>query len=152
MPFLSAQHIATLTPNGVLSKDVQLQLAQFATQAKEMSYSPYSKFRVGAALLAPTGEVFLGCNVENASYGGTICAERTAFVKAVSEGHKKFLAIAVITDKEAAISPCGFCRQFMVEFGKHIQVYQFSASFDKVEIKSLKELLPDSFGPEDLDK
>ncbi|EGF83783.1 hypothetical protein BATDEDRAFT_21251 [Batrachochytrium dendrobatidis JAM81] len=163
MPFLSAQHIATLTPNGVLSKDVQLQLAQFATQAKEMSYSPYSKFRVGAALLAPTGEqvielylplfqYIVGCNVENASYGGTICAERTAFVKAVSEGHKKFLAIAVITDKEAAISPCGFCRQFMVEFGKHIQVYQFSASFDKVEIKSLKELLPDSFGPEDLDK
>ncbi|KAH6569489.1 hypothetical protein BASA50_010935 [Batrachochytrium salamandrivorans] len=151
MPQLTAELIAVLQPNGILTKETQLELAQYASQAKESSYSPYSNFRVGAALLAADGQVFLGCNVENASYGGTICAERTAFVKAVSEGVKTFLAIAVITDKDTAISPCGVCRQFMVEFGKNLMVYQFSKNFKVVAIKSLKELLPDSFGPEDLD-
>ncbi|KAG2214351.1 hypothetical protein INT47_000907 [Mucor saturninus] len=81
-----------------------------AAKAKETSYSPYSKFRVGAALLAEDGTIFKGCNVENASYGAAICAERTAFVKAVSEGQSKFRALAVTSDQTEFISPCGICR------------------------------------------
>jgi cytidine deaminase len=73
-------------------------------------------------LLCKSGAVYLGCNVENASYGGAICAERTAFVKAVSEGEKEFLAIGIVTDNDSFVYPCGFCRQFMVEFGKDLQV------------------------------
>lgn len=99
--------------------------------------------------MTTTGEIFTGCNVENASYGGAICAERTAFVKAVSEGHLKFLGIAVSTDKEAFISPCGMCRQFMVEFGKDLNVYEVTTS-GKIKDFVLRDLLPDSFGPDDL--
>lgn len=118
--------------------------------AREFSYSPYSKFRVGAALLSKTGNLYLGCNVENASYGGAICAERTAFVKAVSQGDQSMIAVGVITDKEKCVGPCGFCRQFMVEFGKNLLVYQFSATTDEFVVNPLSSLLPDSFGPEDL--
>ncbi|KAH6565433.1 hypothetical protein BASA60_009933 [Batrachochytrium salamandrivorans] len=139
MPQLTAELIAVLQPNGILTKETQLELAQNRSLI------------VVLTLVSFVSVICLGCNVENASYGGTICAERTAFVKAVSEGVKTFLAIAVITDKDTAISPCGVCRQFMVEFGKNLMVYQFSKNFKVVAIKSLKELLPDSFGPEDLD-
>lgn len=135
---------------GSLSEEDSLALGSFAIEAKNESYSPYSHFRVGAALLSSNGTVWLGCNVENASYGGAICAERTAFVKAVSEGHRDFVAIAVVTDKDEPTSPCGICRQFMVEFGKKLVVYQFSASLDKVRVMKLSELLPFSFGPDDL--
>ncbi|XP_046335787.2 cytidine deaminase-like isoform X3 [Haliotis rufescens] len=92
------------------------QLVKKSHEMKKMSYCPYSNFPVGAALLTADGTVFTGCNVENASYGLAICAERTAIVKAVSEGHRKFKAIAIASDlKEIAIVPCGACRQVLVE-------------------------------------
>ncbi|KAJ3367616.1 hypothetical protein HDU91_001250 [Kappamyces sp. JEL0680] len=141
---------AAILASGKLDPDTIQVLAKHAAEAKERSYSPYSQFRVGAALLTRTGKIFLGCNVENASYGGAICAERTAFVKAVSEGEKKFIAVAVTTDKEASVGPCGFCRQFMVEFGKSLVVIQATASL-KTEQFLLSDLLPHSFGPEDLE-
>jgi cytidine deaminase len=92
-------------------------LFQKALLAAQSAYSPYSKFRVGAALLGDDGTVFLGCNVENRSFGLTICAERTAVAKAVSEGHLSFLALAIATpDSEVPVGPCGACRQVLSEF------------------------------------
>lgn len=82
-----------------------------------MAYAPYSNFKVGAALLSPDGRIFIGCNVENISYGLTICAERVAIGSAVAEGVRKFLAVAVVADTEVPISPCGACRQVLAEFG-----------------------------------
>ncbi|XP_017342360.1 cytidine deaminase a [Ictalurus punctatus] len=119
-------------------------------EAKEFAYSPYSKFRVGAALLTHDGTVFTGCNVENACLTLGICAERVAISKAVSAGHREFKAIAIASDMEDNfISPCGGCRQFMREFGLQWEVYlsKPDGSFIKMTVK---DLLPESFGPEDL--
>ncbi|WP_125706770.1 cytidine deaminase [Lacticaseibacillus porcinae] len=91
-------------------------LIQVATKAREKSYSPYSKFAVGAAVKASTGEIFGGCNIENASYGLSMCAERNAIFNAVSAGHQDLVAIAVIGQTEGPISPCGACRQVISEF------------------------------------
>ncbi len=93
------------------------ELLNYAYQAREHAYAPYSEFLVGAALLSTSGAVYLGCNVENASYGGTICAERVAFTKAISEGERSFVKIAVVTAEGRPIVPCGMCLQFMSEFG-----------------------------------
>lgn len=108
---------ASASNNGMeQTPELLKQLIQKSFEAKEMAYSPYSKFRVGAAILTESGEYITGCNVENASYGLCICAERTAICKAVSEGHHKFKAIAVSSDLEDKfISPCGSCRQFLIE-------------------------------------
>ncbi|CAL1713887.1 unnamed protein product [Somion occarium] len=95
----------------VLDVPSREKLIKAAFEAKEFAYSKYSKFRVGAALLTPDGQIIKGANIENASYGGTICAERTAFVKAVSEGTMSFVALAVVTDVASPLSPCGMCRQ-----------------------------------------
>ncbi|MBN2253786.1 MAG: cytidine deaminase [Kosmotogaceae bacterium] len=92
-------------------------LIQKAIEAKDRSYSPYSRFPVGAALLTVEGEVFIGTNVENSSYGLSMCAERAAIVSAVSRGYRKFRSIAVVSNQKEPTSPCGACRQFMVEFG-----------------------------------
>lgn len=124
-------------------------LLTYVPVARDKAYAPYSNFRVGAVLLTEDGHYITGCNVENASYGAGICAERTALVKAVSEGHKKFKAIAVVTDKEEVCSPCGICRQFIREFGPKLPVYMFTAT-GKYKLMTLEELLPLSFGPEDL--
>ena len=97
-------------------------LVQRATEARENAYAPYSNFKVGAALLASSGGVFTGCNVENATYGLTVCAERVALWKAVSEGERKFVAIAVVADGERPPSPCGACRQLLWEFSGDIEV------------------------------
>ncbi|KAG0287325.1 hypothetical protein BGZ96_008778, partial [Linnemannia gamsii] len=116
---------------------------------RNFSYSPYSKFRVGAALRTVDGKIYQGCNVENASYGGAICAERTAFVKAVSEGHLRFVAIAVSCDFNHYITPCGICRQFMNEFGKNLEI--FFVNDDRTYKRAvLADILPYAFGPEDL--
>ncbi|KAJ1986231.1 hypothetical protein H4R33_003479 [Dimargaris cristalligena] len=121
-----------------------------ALTAQCLSYSPYSKFRVGAALLTTDGQVFTGCNVENASYGACICAERTAFVKAVSEGHTSFRALALATDlKDKFGTPCGICRQFMSEFGTDLTVILVKPSGD-TRSYPLSDLLPIAFGPDDL--
>ena len=122
-----------------------------AKAAADKTYSPYSSYPVGAAVLAEDGRIFAGCNVENASYGGTICAERTAYVKAVSEGARRFAAVAVFCKKAHDCWPCGLCRQFMSEFGVDIDVVVEGADGS---LKSLKlgELLPRHFGPDDLPK
>ncbi|KAI0711796.1 cytidine deaminase [Cerioporus squamosus] len=138
-------------------------LIKAAFEAKEFAYSRYSNFRVGAALLITTGEIIKGANIENASYGGTICAERTAFVKAVSEGKRSFTGLAVVTDVKSAISPCGMCRQVIREFcAQTMPILLVPADYEQrlaegvvdggVKETSIGELLPDSFGPEDLDR
>jgi len=137
-------------------------LIKGAFEAKEFAYCKYSKFRVGAALLSTGGEVIKGANVENASYGGTICAERTAIVKAVSEGVRSFVALAVVTDVPSAISPCGICRQVLREFcALNMPVLLVPSNYDQLVAEgktdggvletSIGELLPHSFGPEHLD-
>ncbi|XP_054858007.1 cytidine deaminase isoform X2 [Eublepharis macularius] len=119
-------------------------------EAKKFAYCPYSNFPVGAALLTWDGKIFLGCNIENASYPMGICAERTAIQKAVSEGYRKFRAIAISSNKqETCIVPCGACRQVLREFGKHWDLY-LTKSDGTYIVKTLEELLPYSFGPEDL--
>ncbi|XP_068934467.1 cytidine deaminase [Petaurus breviceps papuanus] len=121
-------------------------------EAKEFAYCPYSNFPVGAALLTLDGKIFSGCNVENAAYTVGTCAERTAIQKAISEGHKEFRAIAITSNlKDDFIAPCGACRQVMREFGKYWYVYMTKAD-GTYEVKMVHELLPRSFGPEDLKK
>ena len=119
-----------------------------AALAQEFAYAPYSRYRVGAALLTRSGRVFLGANVENALYSLTICAERVAVVKAVSEGEKEFEAIAVVTPNGG--SPCGSCRQFLREFAPDLTVYIADAEGNYRQT-TVAELLPDSFGPEFLE-
>ncbi len=123
------------------------ELVAMAREAMEFSYSPYSGFRVGAALLAKDGRVFKGCNVENASYGVTCCAERTALFKAVSEGATAFTAIAVIAEKSMAW-PCGICRQALYEFAPDLRV--IAAWGENREEAVLSDLLPKGFGPDSL--
>ncbi|KAI8988210.1 cytidine deaminase [Mycotypha africana] len=126
----------------------QKKLFRLAMEAKETSYSPYSKFRVGAALLTKDGTFFKGCNVENSSYGGAICAERTAYVKAVSEGHRQFRALAVSTDQEDFVSPCGICRQFISEFSNaEMPIYFLNNKGEHREF-TMGQLLPLAFNLE----
>ena len=120
-----------------------------AREALKSSYSPYSRFSVGAALLTKTGEVFVGTNVENASYGLTICAERVAIFNAVSQGERSFAAIAVAAKSAGACAPCGACRQVIFEFGQEISVVYQNESGNLL-VKSIADLLPDGFGPQDL--
>ena len=132
------------------------ELVSLALKAREMSYSPYSNFAVGAALLTKSGKVYLGCNIENASYTPTNCAERTAFFKAVSEGEREFSKIAIVGGKvgekiEKYAYPCGVCRQVMREFCDVETFEVISALNEDVYQKNLlKELLPYGFGPENL--
>jgi cytidine deaminase len=148
-----------------LSAEERKRLISGAFEAREAAYAPYSNFRVGAAFLSEGGEIIQGCNIENASYGGTICAERTAMVKAVSQGIKKFVGLAVTTDVKSAISPCGICRQFIREFCyldmpilmvpanySHDQPDGDADGSGKIEEFTLGDLLPHSFGPEDLER
>ncbi|MCF6466534.1 cytidine deaminase [Clostridium sp. Cult2] len=125
-------------------------LIKKALEAQKKAYVPYSKFRVGAALLTEDGEVYTGCNIEIASYSPTLCAERTAIFKAVSEGHKKIKTIAIVGDSDFTY-PCGVCRQVIREFGKEATIIIANSEEDYKEYK-LDELLPHSFGPEDLDE
>jgi cytidine deaminase len=119
-------------------------LARGAVEARERAYAPYSNFRVGAALLTADGRVFQGCNVENASYGLTICAERTAVVSAVAAGVKEFAAIAVAADQARTLSPCGACRQFLVEFNPDMTVVLVGAD-GELTVTTAGELLPMRF-------
>jgi cytidine deaminase len=130
-----------------LPDDVIPVLLEVAANARKMSHSPYSRYKVGAALLAGSGNVYGGCNVENASYGLSICGERTAYVKAVSEGESDFLAIAVVTDNGG--SPCGACRQFMAEFGLDTLVI-LSDKKGNYSVTTVGGLLPDAFTPDKL--
>jgi len=122
-------------------------LIQRSRDAMEFAYCPYSKFPVGAALLTTDGTVFTGSNVENASYGLTVCAERTAIWKAVTEGHKRYQALAISTNMDDWASPCGACRQVMLEFGKDYPVYLSKPDLSYVKMTPI-ELLPLGFSPE----
>ena len=125
------------------------ELVAAATGVMAHAYSPYSNVRVGAALRAADGRVFTGCNVENASFGMTLCAERTAVVKAVSEGAREFTALAIATSLDGALMPCGACRQVLFEFAPALRVIVAGAGGERVET-SLGDLLPEAFGPADL--
>jgi len=121
------------------------QLIQIAKDAKQKAYSPYSGYRVGAALVTEDGSVFTGCNIENISYPVGICAERVAFAKAISEGHVKFKAIAVSGSTEEFAYPCGMCRQFMSEFAGDEFIVLCGNENNKYERLKLSELLPRGF-------
>ncbi len=123
------------------------ELIALATEARQKAYAPYSHYLVGAALLTSSGKVYTGANVENASYGLAICAERTAAVKAVSDGERDFVAIAVVTENGG--TPCGACRQVLNEFGPEMRVLIANAAGNYQALR-LSELLPASFGPEQL--
>jgi len=124
------------------------ELMKAAKKAKEMAYTPYSNFNVGAALLTKSGKVFTGCNVEVASLGGTNCAERTAIFKAVSEGEQEFKAIAITGDADGTY-PCGICRQVIVEFGKDIEIIIEIGG--ELKVYTIDDLLPHSFTGADLE-
>ncbi|MBR4430640.1 MAG: cytidine deaminase [Clostridiales bacterium] len=130
-------------------------LCQKAIDMRSESYAPYSDFLVGSAILTSDGEIFTGCNIENSAFGPSICAERTAIVKAVSEGRKDFAAIAIAGGKRDGelqyCAPCGVCRQVMREFCKPSFKIYLAKSADDYQEFTLGELLPESFGPENLE-
>ena len=135
------------------------ELVKMALEAREMSYSPYSNFKVGAALLTKNGNVYKGCNIENAAYSPGNCAERTAIFKAVSEGEKDFAAIAIVggpaDNNELTICPpCGVCRQVINEFAdcEEFDIILGTNKPEDMRVFKLKELLPLGFGPGDLAK
>ncbi len=138
-----------------MKKEMIEQLIDLAIKQLEFSYVPYSHFKVGAALLAKGGEIYTGCNIENAAYTPTNCAERTAFFKAVSEGVREFEAICVVGGKGGVLtdyaSPCGVCRQVMMEFCDP-DTFQIIMAVNKEKYKNytLKEMLPMGFGPNNL--
>lgn len=123
------------------------QLLAAAQTARARAYAPYSEYRVGAALLTQDGSVVLGCNVENASYGATICAERVALTTAVALGKREIVALALVTENGGA--PCGLCRQVMVELAPHMKIYIGTSDGEYTET-SVAALMPLAFGPEDL--
>lgn len=129
------------------------ELISLALEAMKKSYSPYSDFKVGAALLCRDGTVFTGCNIENAAFSSTVCAERTAFFKAVSDGQRKFSAIAVVGGKNGEVDefcpPCGVCRQVMNEFcGEDFEIILFNGK--DIKNFTIGDLLPESFGAKKL--
>ncbi|VEU19640.1 DEKNAAC100689 [Brettanomyces naardenensis] len=137
---------------GVTDTEFQ-RLVSRAIEAKGLSYSPYSHFPVGCSILSTDGSYTLGANVENASYGGAICAERTAIVKAVTSGHSKFKALAVSTNSNTCSSPCGICRQVIREFSSpnlSLPIIMLDKDGSEFVLMTIGQLLPLSFGPDDL--
>ncbi|MDD3052046.1 MAG: cytidine deaminase [Candidatus Cloacimonetes bacterium] len=122
------------------------ELLMKAVEAAKLAYSPYSHYKVGAALLTRKGDIYTGCNIENATYSATICAERTAMVKAISNGERDFVEIAIYVDSEELFPPCGICRQFMAEFCEElIVVYASKNSLNSPQVTTLNQLLPQRF-------
>ncbi|MBK9226529.1 MAG: cytidine deaminase [Ignavibacteria bacterium] len=121
-----------------------LALIEHSLKARKRSYSPYSRFKVGASLLAGSGKIYTGANIESASYSLTLCAERVAFAKAISDGEKLFKAIAVSVSTKELVYPCGACRQFMFEFAKDLDIIVVKSSNQYV-ITKLRDLLPEAF-------
>ena len=131
-----------------LTDEMKEKLVALASSTRKWAYVPYSNYRVGAALLTASGKIYEGVNIENASYTPTICAERVAVFKAVSEGEREFTAIAVATDN--AGSPCGVCRQVLAEFGLKTRVLLVNGEGKLVKELSVGDLLPEAFLPADL--
>lgn len=141
--------VLNLLDGGILPMNKEQLMAQ-SKEAREYAYVPYSKFKVGAALLAKDGTVYNGCNIENASYGLTNCAERTAIFKAVSEGVTEFSAIAIVADSPGPCSPCGACRQVIAQFcAQDMPVYLTNMNGD-VQETTVAALLPGVFTTEDM--
>ncbi|CAN5290875.1 cytidine deaminase [soil metagenome] len=126
------------------NKNILEELVEAAKDVREKAYAPYSNFKVGAALLTKEGKIYTGCNVESASYGLTVCAERVAIWKAVSEGEKEFETIAVVADTQELTPPCGVCRQIIWEFCGDVPVI-FANLKGKTETVKMSELLPRAF-------
>lgn len=126
-------------------------LIEHAWAVRENAYVPYSGFAVGAAVLGKNGKIYRGCNVENASYGATCCAERAALVNAISDGQREFRALAVVANTKRPVPPCGVCRQFISEFGTDIPIAMANIRGDK-SIVLLSDLLPGSFNRGDMDE
>jgi cytidine deaminase len=123
-------------------------LLQAACEARKLAYVPYSHFPVGAAVLTDSGQVYAGCNIENASYGLTVCAERTAIFKAITAGEKRIIALAVVADTAGPIAPCGACRQVMAEF--HIETVTMANVGGESRTVKFSELLPYAFSSDDM--
>ena len=132
-------------------EEVWIRLGEAARAAAANAYSKYSGFRVGAALLADDGSVYVGCNVENASYGLTVCAERNAVFSGVTKGMRKIVALVVYTPTPSSTPPCGACRQVIAEFGHDVQIRCLSESGDAL-VTSIGELLPHAFDAEAVTK
>ena len=126
-------------------------LVKEALEAKKRSHAPYSHFRVGAALLPATGKIYRGCNVEISTYALTICAERTAIFKAISEGDKEFRAIAVVSDDPGYTPPCGACRQVLMDLAGNIDFLMINGK-GSVKVLKMRELLPHAFGQKNLER
>lgn len=133
-----------------LTDELRDKLIKMALEARQWAYAPYSNYKVGAALVTPSGRFFTGCNVENAAYPTGLCAERVAIFKAVSEGEREFTALAVVTSNGG--TPCGACRQVMAEFGVDTVVLIADAEGKMRQEITVTELLPGAFGPGDLGK
>jgi cytidine deaminase len=129
----------------------EAELAARAVEARRWAYAPYSNYPVGAALLTASGKIYDGVNVENAAYPDSICAERTAVFKAVSEGEREFVAVAVAS-ADGGGTPCGSCRQVLAEFGLDTAVLIADSAGRIVKRTTVRDLLPDSFGPQQLGK
>lgn len=125
------------------------ELLNLAKEAMQYAYTPYSKFQVGAAILMKSGKIYTGCNIENASYGATNCAERTAIFKAVSEGEKEICAVAIVSSSNEFTYPCGICRQVLAEFMKEGD-FIFENAQNEVQIIPLEKMFPYSFTKVDL--
>ncbi len=132
-----------------MDSSILQQMKELARAAADQAYVPYSGFKVGAAVLAEGGELFAGCNVENASYSLTICAERNALFQAVARGHRRILAVAVYTPTAEPCLPCGACRQTLMEFGPDADVFSFGQGDADFHAR-LSDLLPHSFSARDL--
>jgi cytidine deaminase len=130
----------------MLTDDLRAQLVQTAVSSRESAYTPYSNYKVGAALLTSTGKMYRGVNIENAAYPVTICAERVSVFKAVSEGEREFVAMAVVTSNGGF--PCGSCRQVLAEFGLETLIIIADEQGNVVGEATVDELLPGAFGPE----
>ncbi len=132
-----------------LTSQVLLELITAAREASTRAYCPYSKFPVGAALLTSEGEIVSGCNIENASYGLTMCAERTAVFRAIAQGRRGIKAIVIYTPTSSPTTPCGACRQVLSEFAPEAEVVCICDGRDEIRM-TLRELLPTAFGPHNL--